>query len=357
MSIGLHSLGGKEAQAPLVFFNGGRLFLPTAPALADDDRLRSVDIELGLRRGWTVFGVRPFVEGLVGASAVTQKELPTAIWNDRRPDPGLRSPSATTRSFSPALGLGVGLEIRGPARIGLQLSAGSQWSGAHDLSGPTLPIRAGATWPSEPLAPPHATESAWPVSCVRFATGTSWLRTPHALRDGAAKAMALAAELDIPLGESFALSLLGERTQHDNGTRIVLRQERDAFGNLVNIYSGDDLLSLTTTSVTAGIRTSHRAARVIASVRAGAGWGRTGGFGRTYDSVTGGYIDPNGNFVPLTQTNDVGGGTPRSGFAFSTGAGLEVRMTGPLAVYAEAGVIGLLVRGDDFRQCPCVRDY
>src|SRR5207249_3209103 len=100
------------------------------------------------------------------------------------------------------------------------------------------------------------------------------------------------------------------------------------------------------------LRVSGSLGWVAPYLRGGAGWGRTGGFGRTDQEITGAYIDPHGNWVPVYQSVIVGAGAPESGLAYSGTAGIEAGISGSLHAFVESGVLGLHLSGEDILVLP-----
>jgi hypothetical protein len=258
--------------------------------------------------------------------------------NDRRPDLAPPRPGPTN-AFSPALTLGASVEVRGPARLALIASFTSTWAAMSEFTGAALPVRFGATWPAAPDLAPDPSAAAIPGPRLRMSAGTSALLAPRRLRSRMHAAPAFAASLEIPLSPGIALVLLGEQAAQSSEVHAVVRQEMDAFGNLVNVYETRPL-SMTVNTLTAGAQWSRSLQHFTPALRMGLGWGRSGGFGNTVLSTTGAYLD-NGQWVPIGSAVDFGSGSPTSGFAWSTGATLDVRVAGPWAVFAEAGAFGL----------------
>ena len=130
-----------------------------------------------------------------------------------------------------------------------------------------------------------------------------------------------------PDGRGLALALEGEHSS-ERAAVPNYRQEVDDFGNQISVRAGQAPLSLTVTIATLGLRLSQPLGPVVMSARAGAGWGRTGGFGETRTQVLGVYVDDNGNLIPLTQTIDIGAGATATGLAWSAAFGAELPLRG-----------------------------
>ncbi len=298
--------------------------------------------EVGLRRGRSFGAIRPYLEGLAGASWTDEKFfVAPVVQNDRLYTP---PPSRTrSREIAPMTTVGAGFEVRAPANIALAASAAARWSPVRNFAGPVFPVDLGLTWPSYSMA----TDAAAPGGPrLRLAAGSNFLRTPQRLRGHTDAGLSVSADLDVPIRDWLSFSLGGEHALQRSRTLVVVRQERDEFGNLVNVY-GSAPLSLTATALTAGLRASIRVGWIAPYLRGGIGWGRTGGFGRTDQVVTGAYIDPHGNWVPVYQDVTVGAGSPRAGLAYSGTAGIEAPIKGSLHAFVESGVLGLQLRGED----------
>jgi hypothetical protein len=152
--------------------------------------------------------------------------------------------------------------------------------------------------------------------------------------------------------EGFRVQPVAEQSVARGEAPTPVRQELDSFGNLVTIFDGTQPLSLTATTLTAGPRASWTLGRVVPSLRAGIGWGRTGGFGRTLTTTTGAIIDGSGQWIPVESRVDIGGGSPASGFAWSGAFSLEAPVGHSIGLFAETAATGLVLRHDHLLMIP-----
>jgi len=322
----------------LQFMNGGQNYVPVTAFGTSTGALNVTTFELGLRRTLGTGVVRPFLESFAGVASSRQPAALTPYLNDRRPDLAPPRPGPAN-AFSPALSLGAGVEVRGPAHVALIASLATTWAAMSEFTGATLPLRFGAAWPAAPDQALDSDASANRGPRLRMSAGTSLLRTPRHLERQMHAAPSFAASLEVPLSSGIALVLLGEQAAQSSEVLAVVRQEMDAFGNLVNVYDTRSL-SMTVHTLTAGAQWSRSLRHVTPALRAGLGWGRTGGFGNTVTATSGAYLD-NGQWVPVGTAVDFGAGAPASGFAWSAGATLDVHVAGPGSAFAEVGAVGL----------------
>jgi hypothetical protein len=336
-----------QAGSSLPFFVGGRLESARAPS---GRPLRQTSLEAGLTRGFGSGVLRPRLEGLAGASWVEQPPVTQPFRNDRRPDPSLDAPAPSVRGhLVPALTLGAGVRFVTAARIGLDVSAAARWLPAGQFDGVIVPIRFGASWPAAAAAGPGESGSR-PEPELRVSGGASFLRNPTRVRHEMTPSSTFAVAVELPLAHGLAFSLQGEHAADRDAAPLYLEQI-DQFGNVVMVETGRSPLSVTLTALTFGLRASRPIGAVTISARAGAGWGRTGGFG-SGEAVTVGYY-PDGNVVvPIQQVVDYGAGDPATGFAYSVSAGAEASVWRSLGAFLEVGVLGAHLTRDDLLVVP-----
>ncbi len=319
------------------------MFLPDG-ALAysvgstEDGSLAVGSLEIGLKREASMGFLRPFVAGTTGVAYVDQKGPGPAPGNDRRPDVGPRHFRET--ATTPVAGISAGLGIHAPLRLGIVFAAEARWLPLRDLVGPEFPISAAIAWP-EPEASAATTQPATRrLPHLRITTGPSAMGSPAGLRSSTHSGLSTAIELDQPVWRGVALSVEGVNALRRSEPNVVVRQETDPFGNLVNIYSRAPT-SFTITALTTGLRLSGSSGAFSLTSRAGLGAGRIGGFGRTF-TVTG-ETQSGTSLETFTVTEDVGAGAQRTGLAWSAGIGAEVRLFGSVALAVDAGAMALCV--------------
>lgn len=329
--------------------SGGDLYVPYQRYPGQSHALSIGTLELGARRVVPVGAVRPFVEAATGPAWVVQSGTHGPPLNDRRAGGGFTNVVPATRSWSPGLSIGVGVEAPLPGRITVAASIAGRWMPVRDVSGPTVPVLLGVTWPTAPRnlrddpPGPHAPE-------LRVSGGATALRAPFRLRGDTQSGAAMAVELVLPATRSFSLSFRGEQALRREHVPGIVRQTTDSFGNLVN-ETVDVPISFTTAVLTLGARMSGRIGPIECHGRAGAGWGRTGGFGRTITEATGLAVQDS-VLVPVYTTYDVGSSSPASGFAASGSLGVDRVLRPGLSVFAEAGVTNLRLPRDDVTLVP-----
>ena len=341
-----------EASTSLQFFNGGQLYVPALPH--DQVAVDVSFLQLGIRQTRAFGAVRPYVEALVGASVV--RDAPSRVEgvavNDRRQAWSATGPSPAgyeTR-LSPSLGLGLGAVTMLPGRVALATSIGADFTALHGLVGAQLPVRFGATWPAGPLT--GVTRLASPrAPRLRVSTGLSALHSPGRVSGNLGGGHSFAAEVELPLAGPLALSLAGEHATRE--TRETLyREQITNFGTSVLVPAGSTEAAFAATVATLGARIRQPLGRAAFSLRTGAGFGRTSGFGTTVQSVNGAYLDANGQWLPAIDLATLGGGAAATGWAWAASAGAEFRVAGPVRAFAESGLTSIELNGSHVRSTP-----
>jgi len=343
--------GGLSPALAGALLSGGQLYSLFLPE-GEPSGFEAVHLQVGLRHARAYGRVRPFVQAAAGASLVRDEGAALGSWlsSDRRPspEPVFRSPVANEPV--PSFSLGVGLEAALPWQLSVSTSVSADFTPTHELVGAMLPVRFGATWPSAPSVRSAAgANEASPR--LRASAGWSALRSPARIEGDAGQGHSLAAELELPVRARFALSLVGEHATREMQEPLY-RQQVDQFGNFMTVRAGSYESSLATTMLTLGLRAHQPLGPVTLSLRAGAGWGYTSGFGASVRNPQGAYIDGNGQWVPLFVESQVGAGRSAGGWAYATSAGLETRLVGPATVFAETGFSAVELEREDVRTVP-----
>lgn len=321
------------------FFNGGVLYVPDSPA--GDIDLRADLLQIGVRHSEALGFVRSFVSAAAGASLVRDERsnLEALISNDRRVAWDARPAVAGLSTvLAPSFSLGMGLETTLPGRLALASGISADFTAVRGLVGAVVPVRVGARWPSAPL--PELRPGSARAPQLRASAGWSALNAPSPLKGSLGDGHSVAAEIELPIGERWGLSLVGEHASREY-REALYRQELDNFGNVVTVAAGSSEASLAATTITAGVRAHQQSGPVIFSIRAGAGWGRTSGFGTSLRTPDGAYLDASGNWIPSWTLIDVGLGHAATGWAYSASAGAEAPLLGALRAFAEGGVTSI----------------
>ena len=338
-----HDLPDPTGATALAVYDGwrttGGIFLPS------DGHDDATTIALGRERRFGSRAFRARVGAFTGAMLVDGEVVATPT-PSRRPDPALvNGISIEVHDATPVVLLDAGFEWGGPGALDWSACVGGAFAALRGFDGPIFPITLGVRWPGVARDEARGGPSA---ARLRLAAGSSVIREPRRIRDEMDPGLAVAAELELPLLRWLSFSIAAEQATQLDDVPIVIRQERDEFGNLVDVYSEDALpVSMTLAAWTAGLRWRVPGARVSPTLRAGAGWGRSGGFGHVREDVSGFYVDEDGNLALAYAATTRGAGRASDGLAWSGALGLEVRFARSAYAFAEAGGLGLVRRGED----------
>lgn len=309
---------------------GDPLALPTPSTPARGlERVERTAFELGLARRFDVGALHCAIHGSAGADWVHPVTLPSAIRNDRRPDPAA-TPAARGGGFGASLALG--LDVRAPLgrQFAFDASAELQGSAVNGMVHPPLALLAGLAWPAR--ATPPGGEHAW---AMRVGAGPAWWIAPGDDARRSRLGHAVTVSVARPYDEHVAFELAGTWAAISSRDPKLLRQERDAFGNLVDVYAEDHATWTLVTAVPC-------ARAVVAlggwhtALRGGVGLGHTGGEGAT-ESVP--LLDLETLQTILVEQR-AGFGRPAAGVAWEAGFALARDLPAHAALFVEADAWG-----------------